>query len=102
MGNNRKTISAQMFEKVRQVIPGGVMSNFRKGEGHKPIYMSHGKGARIWDVDGKDSIAMITANLNLAGFDICCMAPAYDTHGIGGQTAARFYIEIMKQLALKK
>jgi arginase family enzyme len=50
----------------------------------------------------KDSIAMITANLNLAGFDICCMSPAYDTHGIGGQVAARFYIEILKQLALKK
>ena len=52
--------------------------------------------------DVKDSIAMITANLNLVGFDICCMSPAYDTHGIGGQVAARFYIEILKQLALKK
>jgi arginase family enzyme len=52
--------------------------------------------------DVKDSIAMITANLNLAGFDMCCIGPAYDTHGIGGQTAARFYIEILKQLALKK
>jgi arginase family enzyme len=50
----------------------------------------------------KDSVAMITESLNLAGFDICCMSPAYDTHGIGGQVAARFYIEILKQLALKK
>ena len=56
MGNDRKTKSVQMFEKARQVIPGGVMSNFRKSENYQPIYMSHGKGARIWDVDGKEYI----------------------------------------------
>ena len=56
MGNDRKKKSDQLFEEARQVIPGGVMSNFRKSEGQKPIYMSHGKGARIWDVDGKEYI----------------------------------------------
>ncbi len=52
--------------------------------------------------DIKDSIAMITAKMNLAGFDICCIGPAYDNHGIGGQVTARFFIEILKQIALKK
>lgn len=50
----------------------------------------------------RKSLAMITAKLNVAGFDISCTGPAYDHHGIGGQTAARFYIEILVQMALKK
>ena len=52
--------------------------------------------------DIKDSLAMVAANLNLAGFDLACVGPAYDTHQLGGTVAARFYIEILKQLAIKK
>jgi len=50
----------------------------------------------------RTSLAMISQNTNLAGFDICCMAPAYDNHGLGGLTAVRLYIEILKGLALRK
>ena len=32
------------------------MSNFRKYEDSHPIYMTHGKGARLYDVDGNEYI----------------------------------------------
>ncbi|MBW2369181.1 MAG: aspartate aminotransferase family protein [Deltaproteobacteria bacterium] len=41
---------------ARQVIPGGVMSNFRKSEDYHAVYMSHGSGARLYDVDGNEYI----------------------------------------------
>jgi len=52
--------------------------------------------------DIRKSLAMITQNTNLAGFDLSCMAPAYDTFRKGGLTAVRLYIEILKGLAIKK
>ncbi|MBW2368303.1 MAG: agmatinase family protein [Deltaproteobacteria bacterium] len=52
--------------------------------------------------DVRKSLAMISQNTNLAGFDICCISPAYDTHGLGGLVAARMYIEVLKGMALRK
>jgi glutamate-1-semialdehyde 2,1-aminomutase len=48
--------SDQMGEAAREAIPGSVMSNFRKYEDSHPIYMTHGKGARLYDVDGNEYI----------------------------------------------
>jgi glutamate-1-semialdehyde 2,1-aminomutase len=43
-------------QEARKVIPGGVMSNFRKSEDYHPVYMTHGEGARLYDVDGNEYI----------------------------------------------
>jgi len=48
--------SLQHFEQARKVIPGGIQSNYRKTEGYIPTYISHGKGARLWDLDGNEYI----------------------------------------------
>jgi glutamate-1-semialdehyde 2,1-aminomutase len=48
--------SDQIGQAAREVIPGGVMSNFRKSEDYHPVYMTHGKGARLYDVDGNEYI----------------------------------------------
>jgi glutamate-1-semialdehyde 2,1-aminomutase len=48
--------SDRIGETAGGVIPGSLMSNFRKYEDHHPIYMSHGKGARLYDVDGNEYI----------------------------------------------
>lgn len=48
--------SDQIGKTARKVIPGGVMSNFRKSEDYHPVYMTHGKGARLYDVDGNEYI----------------------------------------------
>jgi glutamate-1-semialdehyde 2,1-aminomutase len=46
--------SEQIEAVARGVIPGGVMSNWRKSEDHHPIFMSHGRGGRLYDVDGNE------------------------------------------------
>jgi len=49
-------ISNQMEEVARQVIPGGVMSNYRKEEDYHPTYFSRGNGSKIYDVDDNEYI----------------------------------------------
>jgi glutamate-1-semialdehyde 2,1-aminomutase len=46
------TRSNAHFKKAVGRLPLGVASNFRYWGDDKTIYMSHGKGARIWDIDG--------------------------------------------------
>jgi glutamate-1-semialdehyde 2,1-aminomutase len=48
--------SDRMAELGRQVIPAATMSNFRRSVDYHPIYMSHGKGARVYDIDGNEYI----------------------------------------------
>jgi glutamate-1-semialdehyde 2,1-aminomutase len=48
--------SNQQFHKANQKLPLGVSSNFRYWGDDKTIYVSRGKGARIWDIDGNEYI----------------------------------------------
>ncbi len=48
------------------------------------------------------ALRAITKETQLAGFDTCCMGPAYDVNGVGGMCANRMYIEVLKGLALRK
>ncbi|HEU4403477.1 MAG TPA: glutamate-1-semialdehyde 2,1-aminomutase [Candidatus Polarisedimenticolia bacterium] len=52
------TISQRLFEKARQVIPGGVNSPVRafKAVGGDPLFFARGKGALLYDVDGNEYI----------------------------------------------
>ena len=50
------TKSRQLARQARKVIPGGVNSNFRKDTAFQPIYISHGVGGRIIDIDGNEYI----------------------------------------------
>ena len=47
--------SEQLFDAAKIVIPGGVNSPVRafQGVGSTPIFFERGKGAHVWDVDGK-------------------------------------------------
>ncbi len=48
------TISEELFERARQVIPGGVNSPVRtfRGVGGTPRFIERGAGACVWDADG--------------------------------------------------
>jgi glutamate-1-semialdehyde 2,1-aminomutase len=48
------TRSAALYAEAQQLIPGGVNSPVRafKSVGGDPLFMDHGAGSRIWDVDG--------------------------------------------------
>jgi glutamate-1-semialdehyde 2,1-aminomutase len=51
---SEKTISEQLFEAAKKVIPGGVNSPVRafRNVGGTPFFIKKAKGSRIWDVDG--------------------------------------------------
>src|SRR6187549_1293142 len=50
--------SEDLFARALQHIPGGVNSPVRafRSVGGKPLFISRGEGARIWDVDGREYI----------------------------------------------
>lgn len=50
-----------LFEKAQQVIPGGVNSPVRafKGVGGEPLFISHAKGAEMFDVEGNSYVDYI-------------------------------------------
>ena len=45
--------SRAMFERARQTLVGGVASSYQLRDPW-PIYLSHGRGAKVWDVDGNE------------------------------------------------
>lgn len=51
-------LSSKLFALAKQYIPGGVNSPVRafRSVGGEPFFVRRAKGARIWDVDGKDLI----------------------------------------------
>ena len=53
-----KTNSEKLWTKAQRYMPGGVNSPVRafKGVGGSPIFVERGKGAKIWDVDGKQYV----------------------------------------------
>ncbi|TNE96757.1 MAG: aminotransferase class III-fold pyridoxal phosphate-dependent enzyme, partial [Deltaproteobacteria bacterium] len=52
------TTQTEMFERSKQLVPGGVHSPVRsfKGLESTPRFIARGDGAKIWDTDGKDYI----------------------------------------------
>jgi glutamate-1-semialdehyde 2,1-aminomutase len=53
-----RTRSAELFEKARRLMPGGVNSPVRSfgAVGGVPVFMERGSGSRIWDADGNEYI----------------------------------------------
>jgi glutamate-1-semialdehyde 2,1-aminomutase len=49
--NERTPGSRAMYERARATLAGGVASSYQL-RNPWPIYLSHGRGAQVWDVDG--------------------------------------------------
>src|SRR5690348_6166657 len=47
--------SHRLWTEAREVLPRGVPSSFQDASPH-PIFMDHGKGSRVWDVDGNEYV----------------------------------------------
>ena len=45
--------SAELYRRASRVLSGGVASSYQLRDPW-PIYLSHGQGARVWDVDGNE------------------------------------------------
>ncbi len=48
--------SNRHFQKAAQRLPLGVSSNFRYWGEDRTIYVDHGRGGRVWDIDGNEYI----------------------------------------------
>ena len=64
--------SGRMFERAREVMPGGVPSQFQAGDPW-PVYVERGEGARVWDVDGNEYLDFHN------GFGVMCVGHANPT-----------------------
>jgi glutamate-1-semialdehyde 2,1-aminomutase len=51
----RQTRSRHLTERARGSLPGGVTSNWQISR-PQPIWISHGKGSKVWDVDGNEYV----------------------------------------------
>lgn len=50
-----KSLSSELFEKAKKLIPGGVNSPVRAFSPY-PFFTKYAKGSRIWDVDGNEYV----------------------------------------------
>ena len=51
--NERTPRSREMYDRARHVLSGGVASSYQLRDPW-PIYLEHGEGPRVWDVDGNE------------------------------------------------
>jgi glutamate-1-semialdehyde 2,1-aminomutase len=49
--------SDELWQKARRVLPRGVPSSFQDSA-PQPVFIDHGKGSRVWDVDGNEYVDM--------------------------------------------
>jgi glutamate-1-semialdehyde 2,1-aminomutase len=62
--------SQAYFDRARAVMPRGVPSSFQAAD-PRPIYLSHGEGSRVWDVDGNEYVDFHN------GFGVMCVGHAH-------------------------
>jgi glutamate-1-semialdehyde 2,1-aminomutase len=62
--------SQAYFERATAVMPRGVPSSFQAAD-PRPIYISHGEGSRVWDVDGNEYVDFHN------GFGVMCVGHAH-------------------------
>lgn len=50
--------SRRMLNRAREIIPGGAHLSSRPllADDEGPLYMSHGRGSRVWDIDGHEYV----------------------------------------------
>jgi glutamate-1-semialdehyde 2,1-aminomutase len=61
--------SRALYDRAIRVMPRGVPSSFQAAD-PRPIYLSHGEGARVWDVDGNEYLDFHN------GFGVMCVGHA--------------------------
>src|SRR3954462_15721689 len=57
----RRAEGAQLYERAKRVLAGAVGHDLRYFE-PVPLYITHGRGARKWDVDGHEYIDFLMGN----------------------------------------
>jgi len=68
----RTAKSGEYFQRASAVMPGGVPSQFQKNDPW-PTYLTRGRGAKVWDVDGNEYLDFHN------GFGVMCVGHANPT-----------------------
>ena len=66
----RTSASAAAYERAHAVMPRGVPSSFQAAD-PRPVYLSHGQGSHVWDVDGTEYVDFHN------GFGVMCVGHAH-------------------------
>src|ERR1700683_3500787 len=54
---SRRTRSRELWKEAQEYIPRGVPSSFQDTP-PQPVFIDHGQGSRVWDVDGNEYVDM--------------------------------------------
>ena len=103
--------SAQLFQRARRILPYGVASSFQKMQPY-PIYVTRGKGSRIWDQDGAEYLdfhggfgAMVVGHAHPRVIEAIQQAASRGTHfavtteaavAFGEEICRRFHLEMLR------
>jgi glutamate-1-semialdehyde 2,1-aminomutase len=100
--------SAQLFQRARRILPYGVVSSFQKMQPY-PIYVTRGKGSRIWDQDGAEYLdfhcgfgAMVVGHAHPRVVEAIQQAAGRGTHfAVTTEAAVAFGEEICRRFRLE-
>jgi glutamate-1-semialdehyde 2,1-aminomutase len=72
--------SAELVERARRVLPGGVCSSTRfNAAWQQPVYAQRSHGSRFWDLQGREFIDMsMSHGASLLGHAPACLKEAFD------------------------
>jgi glutamate-1-semialdehyde 2,1-aminomutase len=103
--NERTRASQALYARARRTLSGGVASSYQVREPW-PIYLTHGEGQRVWDVDGTEYLdfhngfgsmtqghahpAIVRAVRERAGLGTHFAAPTEDGVAVAEELARRF------------
>ena len=101
--------SRELLDRARHVLPGGVPSSFQDQPPH-PMYVTHGKGSQVWDVDGNQYTdfhngfgVMVMGHAHPVIADAICRAAGRGTHfAAPGEAALRVAQELSRRFRLPK
>ena len=99
--------SAQLFERAARTLPFGVVSSFQKMQPY-PIYLTHGRGSRVWDQDGSEYLdfhcgfgAMVVGHAHPRIVEAIHQAAGRGTHfAVTTEPAVAFAEEICRRFQL--
>jgi glutamate-1-semialdehyde 2,1-aminomutase len=101
--------SLRMLADAKQVLPAGVASSFQDQPPH-PIYLTHGAGSQVWDVDGNQYTdfhngfgVMVTGHAHPVIADAIADAARRGTHfAAPGEAPIRVARELSRRFGLPK
>ena len=100
--------SAELYQRAARTLPFGVVSSFQKMQPY-PIYVTRGKGSRIWDQDGTEYLdfhggfgAMVAGHAHPRIVEAIHEAAGGGTHfAVTTESAVRFGEEICRRFNLE-